>query len=306
MSLSVDYINQVELLIKVLPVINQNSNFALKGGTAINLFFRNMPRLSVDIDLTYLPIQDRKTFLQSYSAEMLALMEAMQMQGFSVRGVCVKESNILSKILVQNANTTIKVEPNLILRGAVFKPSASSLCEAASKRFSAMVETQTLSFADVYGGKICAALARQHPRDLFDIKLLLENEGLTNDVRQAFCIYLASSPRPMHEILNPEPNLKNLTSAFQEDFYGMTENVVALSELQDHLMNLVRQIHQDLTENERIFLLSIKLGEPEWGLINIENLDKLPGLQWKLFNIRKMDPAKRKVMTDNLKRILEL
>jgi hypothetical protein len=46
-------------LIRVLPSIAEEACFALKGGTAINLFVRDMPRLSVDIDLTYLPVQPR-------------------------------------------------------------------------------------------------------------------------------------------------------------------------------------------------------------------------------------------------------
>ena len=59
------YKNQVALLLEVLPVLNDFKCFALKGGTAINLFIHDMPRLSVDIDLTYLPIESRDIFLQN-------------------------------------------------------------------------------------------------------------------------------------------------------------------------------------------------------------------------------------------------
>ncbi len=65
------------------------------------------------------------------------------------------------------------------------------------------MEIPVLSFADLYGGKICAALDRQHPRDLFDIKLLSEARGLNEEVSQAFVIYLASHNRPMSELLSP-------------------------------------------------------------------------------------------------------
>lgn len=58
-----DYRKQVELLIQVLPEVAKEPKFALHGGTAINLFVRNMPRLSVDIDLTYIPIQNRQDSL---------------------------------------------------------------------------------------------------------------------------------------------------------------------------------------------------------------------------------------------------
>lgn len=55
------YEKQVHLLLSVLPLVAKEKCFALHGGTAINLFHHNMPRLSVDIDLTYLPVEDRDT-----------------------------------------------------------------------------------------------------------------------------------------------------------------------------------------------------------------------------------------------------
>jgi len=57
------YYRQVQLLIRLFPIIRRESCFALKGGTAINLFIRDLPRLSVDIDLVYLPLDDRETAL---------------------------------------------------------------------------------------------------------------------------------------------------------------------------------------------------------------------------------------------------
>jgi len=54
------YEAQVDLLLEVLPVVAKHRNFAIKGGTALNLFYLDMPRLSVDIDLCYLPVKDRK------------------------------------------------------------------------------------------------------------------------------------------------------------------------------------------------------------------------------------------------------
>jgi predicted nucleotidyltransferase component of viral defense system len=59
--ISTRFKTQADLLLRVIPHIEKEKLFALKGGTAINLFVRDMPRLSVDIDLTYLPFDDRKT-----------------------------------------------------------------------------------------------------------------------------------------------------------------------------------------------------------------------------------------------------
>lgn len=53
--ISEPYRAQMDLLLQVLPLVAKEESFALKGGTAINLFVRDMPRLSVDIDLTWLP-----------------------------------------------------------------------------------------------------------------------------------------------------------------------------------------------------------------------------------------------------------
>lgn len=61
------YKTQVDLLLQTIPFIAKEEIFALKGGTAINLFVRDMPRLSVDIDLTYIPFDDRETALKNIS-----------------------------------------------------------------------------------------------------------------------------------------------------------------------------------------------------------------------------------------------
>ena len=178
------YKNQVELLLDVLPFIQEHSCFALKGGTAINLFHRDMPRLSVDIDLTYLPIESRDVFLKNLTQAMQDLSDKMRANGLQVETKC-SDRHII-KLLVSDHRATIKVEPNTVLRGSIFDPEIKELAEAAQAAFLQTQKVKTVSIADLYGGKICAALDRQHPRDLFDIKLLLENEGITAPIQQAF------------------------------------------------------------------------------------------------------------------------
>ena len=72
------YRAQVELLIRCLPAVASAPDFAIKGGTAINLFLRNMPRLSVDIDLTYLPISDRDTALAGIRSQLARIADALR------------------------------------------------------------------------------------------------------------------------------------------------------------------------------------------------------------------------------------
>jgi hypothetical protein len=162
---------------------------------------------------------------------------------------------------------------------------------------------QTLSVADLYGGKLCAALDRQHPRDLFDVKLLLAHEGITEEIRKAFLVYLISHSRPINELLNPR--WQDLEASFEREFRGMTTDDVSLKELGEVREVMLVALRGGLTENERAFLLSLKSGEPQWELLGIAKVEQLPGVQWKLANIRKMPAAKRKTELERLQRILD-
>src|SRR5680860_766388 len=82
------YRRQVALLIRVLPFVAKEEGFALKGGTAINLFIRDMPRLSVDIDLTYLPVKPRDQSLKAIDAAMKRVAQAI---GKSIDGARITD-----------------------------------------------------------------------------------------------------------------------------------------------------------------------------------------------------------------------
>ena len=301
MSILTAYKNQVELLLDVLPFIQDDTRFALKGGTAINLFHRNMPRLSVDIDLTYLPIEPRDVFLKNLTQAMQNLANKMMAQGLHVE---IKRSGqSIIKLLVTNHQATIKVEPNTVLRGSVFDPEIKELVDAAQIIFLQTQKVKTVSMADLYAGKICAALDRQHPRDLFDIKLLFENEGITTPIQQAFVVYLACSPRPMAQLLAPSE--LDMKSVFHKEFIDMTEVPVDYADLHEVRKQLIKKIQDSLLPNEKDFLISVKLGEPQWDLMPIPNLSELPGIRWKVINIQKMDKGARLIALQKLKKILD-
>lgn len=299
------YTNQVNLLLDVLPIVNQFDCFALKGGTAINLFIRDMPRLSVDIDLAYLLIEPREMFLENISSEILKMKKMIEKKYFRVQETYTKDKQV-SKLIVYGDQANIKIEPNLVIRGAVFSCEEYDLCQRAQEQFLRSFRIKTLSLADLYGGKICAALSRQHPRDLFDVKLLLENQGLTDQVRQAFIVYLASNPRPMHELLNPASNLKAFRKTFEEGFVGMTDVSISHQELIEVQHVLIQQLLETLTIDERQFLLSIKSGEPNWSLMPMPNIDKFPAIQWKVINIKKMTKEKQQTALEKLRSVLEI
>ena len=203
----------------------------------------------------------------------------------------------------------IKIEPNFVLRGSVFPCEEKELCDKAQDQFLKFMRVKTLSVADLYGGKLCAALDRYHPRDLFDIKLLLENQGLTEAVRQAFIVYLASGSRPMHELLEPritEASQQEFENTFQNEFSGMTANPTEHEELKSIRARLPKLLLNSFTENERMFLVQLKSGNPDWSLLPIDGIDSLPGIQWKLHNINKIPEEKKKEQLNKLKQVLEV
>ncbi|NCC49727.1 MAG: nucleotidyl transferase AbiEii/AbiGii toxin family protein [Spartobacteria bacterium] len=285
------YVNQVQLLLRCLPEIAAVDCFAVKGGTAINLFVRNLPRLSVDIDLTYLPLKPRDEALLEISSGLQKVGEALQSRFADCRVQEKISKDMVIKLYISAENAVVTVEPSLIWRGTVYEPVTRDLVLDAQDAFQAFVLARTLSTADLYGGKICAALDRQHPRDLFDMKILFENEGITSEIRRAFVVYLAGHNRPMSELLNPR--FCDLTAVYEEQFSGMVSSTVTLEELNAVREKLVEVLRRDLTQEERLFLLSMKSGDPEWSILGYDHLERLPALQWKLQNIRKMSAQKR-------------
>lgn len=298
------YHRRVALLLDILPIIYDFYCFAIKGGTAINLFVRDMPRLSIDIDLSYLPIEPRDIFLKQITQQLSLVTDKIEKQGYSVTKKYLHGTTQISKLLVSHQEVDIKIEPNLVLRGTVFGTEEKPLVKLAQDTFLQYQKARIVSLPDLYAEKICAALDRQHPRDLFDIKYLLENEGITNKIRQALVVYLASHARPMSELLNP--NKQDILDVYHKEFVGMTQTNVSYEELEQTRHQLIKIIHQELTENERKFLLSIKQGEPNWELLPISHILTLPALQWKLINIRKMNGDLRNKALVKLRAVLKM
>jgi predicted nucleotidyltransferase component of viral defense system len=298
------FFKEAQLMLQVLPFVAEEKSFALKGGTAINCFLRDLPRLSVDIDLTYLPIQDRKTSLEGITKGLKFIQGriAKARPDLRVQEGKVKNSDIVCKLHVSNAEAQIKVEPNLVLRGSVFPIRELRVAPEVEKLFETSAKIQVVSYADLYGGKLCAALDRQHPRDLFDVKILFESEGITSEIRKGFVIFLACHDETMSQLLKPE--LKNIEKAFQDEFSEMPVKPVSLDELIDVRKKLIETIIQELSLDDRHFLLSLKQGTPEWDRLGVEGVDQLPAIQWKLANIKKMKPDHHKRSVDRLKQIL--
>lgn len=300
------YEKQVQLLLRVLPPIAAEPSLALKGGTAVNLFVRDLPRLSVDIDLAYLPIEERDTTLNNITSALSRISGAIEkaLSGATIQAKPLPASSNIISLLVRYQNVQIKIEVNPVIRGSVFPCVTRTTAAMVEERFGMSVEAQTLSDADLYAGKICAALDRQHPRDLFDIHVLLNNEGVNEKIKKAFIVYLISHDRPISELL--KPRLKDITRQYEVEFSGMVRTEVGLNALIEARSELIKQINRGLTDNDKVFLLSLKRGEPNWSLLDIEIVNQLPAVRWKLMNIKKMDKSKHLDMTARLSEVLEV
>ncbi|NYT57929.1 nucleotidyl transferase AbiEii/AbiGii toxin family protein [Alcaligenaceae bacterium] len=285
------YLDTARLLTQVAPLVFVDDTFALKGGTAINLFVRDMPRLSVDLDLVFpdhtLPREDA---LVRINEAVRQAAERLKKRGFQTHAPAAAAGE--TKLLVRNGAVQVKIEVNFVMRGTVQPVRRASLTPVARDVLMADLEIPVVSLEDVYGGKLVAALDRQHPRDLFDVMQLFAQEGITPGIRRAFVVYLASSNRPLHEVLFPA--LRDIRHDYEHNFHGMTAEPVPLDALLAARERMISEVQQNLDDNERRFLLSLVGAAPEWLLLDIDHLEHLPGVRWKLRNLVQLQKTNRK------------
>jgi len=290
------YKNQVDLLLRVLPEVAKENCFALHGGTAINLFVRDMPRLSVDIDLTYIPMESRATSFKNISDALERIKINVEI---TIPGIKVTHHKDLLKLLFSHNGKQIKIEVNQAVRGLLKEPVSMVLSKKAQIEFDVFCENTLVDFGQLFGSKICAALDRQHPRDLFDVKYLLDNEGFTTDIKEGLLLSILGSKRPVSELLFP--NLLNQSRALTNQFEGMSFNPFDYSDFETTREKLIKTIHSNLTASDKEFILNFIKLTPDWSLYNFE---KFPAIQWKLKNLEKLkdeNPEKHKKMYNDLK-----
>jgi len=280
------YIDTVRLLLRVVPDLFKNEIFAMKGGTAINLFVQDMPRLSVDIDVVYVPRDPtREEALRAISNEINSIQKRFEKSGLSAR-LNKPTSDGDTKLFIADDRSQVKVEVNVVFRGTIFPVVARSLAAKTAQVFGTTVDAPILAVAELYGSKIVAALDRQHPRDLFDVLKFYEQGDLTSDVLDAVVIYLAGHNRPTHEVLSGTD--KDISTSYANSFVGMTfEDSPSLEILVNVRARLRADIAQRLTEKHRDFLIGLAQANPDWSLLDCEHAQGLPGLSWKLLNLKK-------------------
>ncbi len=285
------YLDTARLLTQVAPLVFVDDTFALKGGTAINLFVRDMPRLSVDLDLLFCDYRlPRQQALARINDAIRQSADRLTKQGFQTHLPPAEAGE--TKLLVRRGGIEVKVEVNFVLRGTVQPVRRASLTSVASDVLMADLEIPVASLEDLYGGKLVAALDRQHPRDLFDVSQLFENEGITPGIRRAFVVYLASHNRPVHEVLCPQR--RDIGYDYKHNFDGMTSQPVTLEALLTTRERMISELRMGLDKSERRFLLSLVAGEPDWSLMDIAHLEHLPGIRWKLRNLVQLKKSNAK------------
>lgn len=291
------YKKKVALLIRIIPSVYAIEDFAVHGGTAINLFHKDMPRYSIDIDITYIPVKVREESLKEINAHLISLKQMIEK---TIPGIKVTHKPDVWKLLCIKDGATVKIEVNGTKRGIIGTVEYKTLCTKAQSEFNMGCIARTVSFSQLYGGKISAALSRQHPRDLFDCKYMpLES---LEQAKEGLLFCLLGSDKPIVESLQPNPI--DQREALENQFEGMTNAPFTYEDYESIRKQLITSINAILTDEDKAFLISFEEGEPQWENSKYSHFKNFPSIQWKLFNISKLkvqNPAKHKQEVEKLK-----
>lgn len=292
------YRRQVALLIRIMPSVFRIKDFAVHGGTAINLFYKNMPRYSVDIDLTYIPITDRRTSIDVINTHLTQLKQMIER---TVPGIKVVHKPDVLKLQCSYEGAMVKIEVNGTKRGIIGATGDHMLCARAQNEFQMGCKARIVSFSQLYGGKITAALSRQHPRDLFDCKYMeIDN---FKDVKDGFMLCLLGSDKPIIESLRP--NSIDQTEALEKQFAGMSDVPFSYADYEDARINLVKMVNDNLDSADKDFLLSFEVGNPIWNLCCAGDLSAYPSVRWKQQNIIKLKEINPQKHLDGINNLRE-
>jgi hypothetical protein len=292
------YEEQVRLLLHILPVIYREEDFAVHGGTAINLFIKNLPRYSVDVDLTYIPIASREVSLVEIDKKLAAISQQLQR---AVPGVNIRP--VPNKLLCTLGRSTVKIEVNGIKRGIIGPTIEMPLCVKAQAEFGMYCKARIVPLEQLYGGKIAAALSRQHPRDLFDYNYM-DTDNIKG-LKRGFIFALLGSDKPFIESLSP--NLINQQVTLENQFRGMTDIPFTYEDYENARTQLIAFINSMLNKEDKAFLVGFEEGKPQWDNSAYCDFNDFPSVQWKLLNVNKLkaqNPAKHRQELERLKRYL--
>lgn len=298
------YTERVKLLVEILPTLAEEKRFALKGGTAINLFEHDLPRLSVDIDLTWLPVGDFASDVRDISAALEAIGERLRTGPLRLQvQTSGTEATGVHRLIASRNRARVQIETTPVMRGTVHPVRTMRVRPGVEQNFG-FAEMQVLDFADLYAGKLSAALSRQHPRDLFDLQPLLDQGRIDERLWRTFLVYLTCSSKPAAEMLSPQEP-RDFDQTFNAHFAGMTAEPVTAEALLDVRARLLQRIAELLDVPSRAFLESIEREAPDFSLIELPHAADLPGVRRKLTNLGQRSAAKRAADYEQLTALLD-
>ncbi len=294
--------SKVELLLRIIPTVTEEADLAIHGGTAINLFVQDLPRYSIDIDLTYIPLLDREESISNIN-DCLARIGTKLRQ--TIKGVQVAHRPDICKLLCSYRGNQVKIEVNQTKRGIVCgELQLMPLCNKAQEEFKMYCEANVVPIPLLYGGKVAAALSRQHPRDLFDVRFM---EYSLFEIKEGILYSLLGSDRPISESI--APNLINQEHVMETQFMGMTDTPFTYEDYEETRQELISGMRTLFSDDDKIFLLSFESGEPDWSLLPYTNFSSHPSIKWKLFNIQKLrqsNPENLDLQIAKLKNALQM
>lgn len=296
------YRKKVELLLRILPFVTDEECFAVHGGTAINLFVKNLNRLSVDIDVTYIPLEDRTSSLNHINE---ALMRIADKTRRSFRDIRIIPRLDICKITCERQGCQVKIEVNQTKRGLVCgEARLYPLCEKAQSLFGMEVDARIVSLPQLYGGKISAALSRQHPRDLFDVRQM---DIPLSAVKEGIIFCLLGSDRPIHESFYP--NFIDQREAMGNQFVGMSDIPFSYEEFEMTRGSLIKGVNDIMTEADKRFLVSFEELTVNQGDNPYSKFFDYPSVKWKIKNLQKLkatNPRKLQAEANKLRLIMGL
>lgn len=276
-----EYAEKVEVLLRLLPIVMDEKVFAVHGGSAINLFVRDLPRYSIDIDLTYIPLEEREDSLIHINDHLKKIEEKAKN---TFRGIHIIPKLKASKLLCEYKGNQVKIEVNQTKRGIIGGDVLRvPLCKKAQEEFGLYCEADIVPKTLLYGGKIAAALSRQHPRDLFDVKYM---EYPFEKTREGLLFCLLGSDRPLYESF--APNLIDQRDALKNQFAGMTDVSFSYEDFEETRNNLIQDVNNLITREDKEFLYGFELGEPDWDSFEFHYFKDYPSVKWKLLNLMKL------------------
>jgi predicted nucleotidyltransferase component of viral defense system len=301
---------QAELLEKVIRLLGLldalrshpflKTRIALKGGTALNLFASDVPRLSIDIDLNYLGAAKMETMQADRPKVEQAVQAVCGRLGIEIKRSPVDHAGgkwRLSYIAVSGRTGTLELDVNFMFRTPLWPPEKGDSRPIGSFR---ATQVTVLDVHELAAGKMAALLARSAGRDLFDVREILSRKDLdVTKLRLGFVVYGGINRKDWRGVsvddiqVDPREIDRTLLSLLRADLVPPKEQIARWTRL---LVDDCRghvSVVLPLAPNEREFIGRLN----EKGDIVSELLtgDKAmqttirdhPGLKWKAKNVKK-------------------